>query len=171
MRKNIIDEYIRTLTLSFTFTHWATLTYRPQPISNSKSITDWIGTGPAKQRQRSMSVSVEKAKKDLTDYRAALIYLNRLSSAEDMTIKLFSAVEGQDNSNTHIHLLAYNWNGTTDQLRQTWRKGHSLIERIKPEDNKRLITYMMKDCSKHDTDHHIFKYLGRKWSDPTEQMV
>jgi len=176
-----VDDYIRTLGLSFTFTHWLTLTYRPQSISNNKLFSDWLGkgSGSGKQPQRSMQeltstylttkapkhryVSVDKAKKDLTDYRAALMYLQ-----PDMTIKFFSVVEGHDNSNTHLHLLAYNWHGTIDELRQTWRNGHSLIERIEPEENKRLIAYMMKDCPKYDTDNHTFKYLGRKWTDSAD---
>ena len=179
-----VDDYVRTLGLSFTFTHWLTLTYRPQSISNNKLFSDWLGKdlGSGIRPQRSMQeststylttkapkhryVSVEKAKKDLTDYRARLMYLQK-----DMTIKFFSVVEGHDNFNTHIHLLAYNWNGTIDHLRRTWPHGHSLIERIAPEENEEVIAYMMKDCSKYDTDHHTFKYLGREWSDPIEKVV
>ena len=176
-----IGDYTRTLALSFTFTIWATLTYRPESFAENKPLKDWLGQHASSGKQSQSSnqestsndekhsapknryISVEKAKKDITDYRAHLMYLQ-----PDMTIKFFSVVEGHENHNTHIHLLAYNWNGTIETLRQSWRHGYSLIERIEPEDNKERIAYMMKDCTKYDTDNHTFKYLGRKWTDSVD---
>jgi hypothetical protein len=171
--------YLDILASSYQFTLWATLTYRPQCVSRSKSFIKWSASQSSYARgsevsksglQASVSdylhntastdryVSLDKAKKHLQDYQAALKYLQ-----SGMTIKLLAAVEGVEERNTHIHLLAYNWNLNEKLIHSTWPHGFGYVQAIDPEDQNGLLKYMFKDCVKYDTDHLEFKYLGRNW--------